>query len=212
MDDIARLIEHTLLKPSATRADVVRLCAEALGHGFHGVCVNPHFVRVAKGSGVRVTTVAAFPLGGSVTETKVFEAMRAALDGADEIDMVMNIGEARGGDWDFVRRDISDVVTATRGLVHKVIVECCFLTDEEKRRAALVAVEAGAEYVKTSTGFGSGGAAVEDVRLLKETVGDRAGIKAAGGIRTLAQARALVEAGASLIGTSHGVEILKEAG
>lgn len=209
---MAPFIEHTLLRPSATRADIERLCGEALKFGFRGVCVNPHFARVAKAGGVRVAAVVGFPLGMSLAETKVFEAMRAALDGADELDMVMNVGEARAGNWGFVKRDIAGVVMATRGLIHKVIIECCFLTDEEKRRAALVAVEAGAQYVKTSTGFGPGGATVEDVRLLIDAVGERARIKAAGGIRTLAQARALIEAGASLIGTSHGVEIMKEAG
>jgi len=212
VEGIAPFIEHTLLQSSATRAAIERLCGEALKFGFHGVCVNPHFVPVAKARGARVATVVGFPLGMSVTETKVFEAMRAALAGADEIDMVMNIGEARAGNWDYVRKDISDVVMATRGLVHKVIIECCFLTDEEKRLAALVAAEAGTEYVKTSTGFGPGGATVEDVRLLKDVVGDRAKIKAAGGIRTLAQARMLIEAGASLIGTSRGVEIVEEEG
>jgi deoxyribose-phosphate aldolase len=214
MKDIAGVIEHSLLGPTATAGDIIRLCEEAVRHGFYSVCINPHFVRAAKealaGSGVRVTTVIGFPLGATLTEAKVHEAMDASLLGADELDMVMNIGEAKAGNWGVVAKDISDVVMATRECVHKVIIEACYLTGEEKKRAAHAALEAGAEYVKTSTGFGPGGAGEEDVRLIKSVVGGSARIKAAGGIKTLSQIRGMLEAGASLIGTSSGVEIIRE--
>lgn len=214
MKDIAAVIEHSLLGPTATSEDIIGLCGEAVSHGFYSVCVNPHFVRAARealaGSGVRVTTVVGFPLGATLTVTKVHEAMNASLLGADELDMVMNIGEGKAGNWDAVIKDISDVVTATRRCVHKVIIEACYLTEEEKKRAARAVLEVGAEYVKTSTGFGPGGAVEEDVRLIKGVVGNRARIKAAGGIKTLSQVRGMLEAGASLIGTSSGVEIIRE--
>jgi deoxyribose-phosphate aldolase len=216
MKDVSGVIEHTLLGPAAALEDIRRLCTEAAQYGFYSVCVNPVFVRAAKaaltGSAVRVTTVAGFPLGASLTEAKVFEAMKASLHGADELDMVMNIGEAKAGNWEAVSRDISDVVMASSGLVHKVIIECCYLTDDEKRLAAEAALEAGADYVKTSTGFGTGGATVDDVRLLKGVVGERARVKAAGGIRTLAQVKEMLSAGATLIGTSSGVAIVGEGG
>jgi len=212
LTDFARCIEHSLLSPTTTSADIQKLCAEAVEYGFYSVCVNPCHVRLASGllsgTGARVTTVIGFPLGATLTEVKVYEAMQAALSGADELDMVMNVGAALSGDWEAVRKDISDVVAATTGLVHKVIIECCYLTDEQKQTAARTAVEAGAGYVKTSTGFGPSGATPEDVRLIRAAVGDSAGVKAAGGIRTAAQAMAMVEAGADLIGTSNGPAII----
>ncbi len=212
--DIARFIDHTLLRADATEADVRRLCAEAVRYGFFAVCVNPCFVERARGflsdSPVRVATVLGFPLGAGLTEVKVYEAMRASLAGADELDVVMNIGAAREGRWRAVLRDLSDVVAATSGLVHKVIIEAFYLSEDEKRRAAETALEAGAALIKTSTGYAPGGATVEDVRLIKDVIGDRAGIKAAGGIRTYEQALRMIEAGATRIGTSSGVAIITE--
>lgn len=211
MRSLAQAIEHTLLKPDATLEDIRRLCREALEHGFLGVCVNPSRVRDARqlldGSRVRVVAVVGFPLGASTSEAKVFEAMRAASDGADELDVVINIGAAREGRWDYVRAELAAVATATPGLVHKAIIETSLLCDEDKRLAAEAVVGAGFEFVKTSTGFGGGGATAGDVRLLKDVVGGRAGIKASGGIKSKDQALELIEAGASRIGTSSGVDI-----
>jgi deoxyribose-phosphate aldolase len=211
--DIARFIDHTLLRADATEADVRGLCLEAVRYGFFAVCVNPCFVERARGfvagSPVRVATVVGFPLGAGLTEAKVYEAMRAALAGADELDVVINIGAAREGRWGAVLRDLSDVVAATGGLVHKAIIECSYLAEDEKRRAAETALEAGAALIKTSTGYAPGGATAEDVRLIKGVAGDRAGVKAAGGIRTYEQALRMIEAGATRIGTSSGVEIVE---
>jgi deoxyribose-phosphate aldolase len=213
---IVRAIEHSLLTASATESDVLVLCREAMEHGFYSVCINPIHIAAARralaGSGVRITTVIGFPLGASHYGVKAYEAMQAVLSGADELDMVMDIGAAREGRWEQVCRDIRSVVMASPEAVHKVIIEACYLTDEQKRLAALAAVESGAEYVKTSTGFGPGGATVEDVRLILETLKGRARIKAAGGIKTLGQAVEMIEAGADLIGTSSGVAILAELG
>ncbi|MEJ2183936.1 MAG: deoxyribose-phosphate aldolase [Nitrospirota bacterium] len=213
--ELAALIEHTLLRPGAGERDVRALCAEAREYGFFAVCVHPVHVSLARGllgeSPVRVATVVGFPLGMNLTPVKVYEAMQAALEGADELDMVMKVGAAREGRWEAVQRDMADVVLATPELTHKVILECALLSDEEKVRAARAAVEAGAEFVKTSTGFGPWGARVEDVGLLREAVGGRAGVKAAGGIKTLADLLSMVRAGAARIGTSSGVAIMKEA-
>jgi deoxyribose-phosphate aldolase len=214
MHDVAKVIDHTLLRPAATEADIRRLCAEAVEFGFHSVCVNPHFIGTARdalrGSGVKVTTVIGFPLGMTLSGVKVYEAMQAALSGAEELDVVMNIGAAKSGEWGFVRKELSHVVSATRGLVHKVIIEACYLGDDEKGEAARASLEAGAEFVKTSTGFGPQGAKADDVRLIKAVVGDRAGIKAAGGISTLAEIREMLLAGATRIGTSRGPAIMGE--
>jgi len=215
-DVIAKAIEHSLLRPTATSADIASLCAEAREQMFYSVCIQPKYVTFASrelmGSDVRVTTVVGFPLGTSETRTKAREAMQAVLAGADELDMVMDIGAVKEGDWRRVCSDILSVVSAAPEALHKVIIECCYLTDEEKRNAALAAVESGADFVKTSTGFGPGGATVADVELLARTVNGRARVKAAGGIRTLAEVRAMLEAGASLIGTSSGVSIMAELG
>jgi deoxyribose-phosphate aldolase len=212
--DIAKLIDHTLLRPDAGEADIGALCAEAMQYGFHSVCVNSHFVEKAgtmlKGSGVRVTTVVGFPLGMTLTEVKVYEALHAALLGVEELDVVINIGALKSGRWDLVKKDISDVIAATKGLVHKVIIETCYLGEEEKKKAATTALEAGAGFVKTSTGFGPGGATAEDVRLIRGVLRRRAGVKASGGIRTLAEAREMINAGATRIGTSHGRAIMEE--
>ncbi len=212
--DIAKLIDHSLLRPDATGADIKRLCDEALECGFFSVCINPFFINIARGmlagSDVKVTTVIGFPLGMTLTQAKVYEAMEAALLGADELDIVVNIGAARSGDWGAVKKDLSDVITATKGMVHKIIIETCYLSRDEKIRASEIAIEAGAEFIKTSTGFGPGGATAEDVALIKGIVGDKAGIKAAGGIKTLYQVKDLIKAGATRIGTSAGVAIMKE--
>jgi len=216
--DIARRIEHSLLAATATGDDIRVLCAEALEHGFYSVCINPSRLRQAmealSGSGVRVTTVVGFPLGAAAPHTKVREAMEALYQGADEVDMVMDIGAALEGDWDTVRRGISEVFSAIKGPsedpVLKVIIECCYLSYEQKRTAIEIVAEAGADYVKTSTGFGPSGAAVEDVSLMRDILKGRARIKAAGGIKSLESLMAMVDAGADLIGTSSGVSIMKE--
>jgi len=212
--NLAGLIDHTLLRPDASYADIKRLCKEALQFGFHSVCVSPYYVGVVKnflkGSNVRITTVIGFPFGMATTEGKVYEAMNAALAGVDELDIVINISALKSGNWDTVRKDISDVIAATKGLVHKVIIETCYLTTAEKRKVVEIALQIGAEFIKTSTGFGPKGAQTRDIRLIKSIVGDKAGIKAAGGIRTLKQVLAMLEAGASRIGTSASVKIMKE--
>jgi deoxyribose-phosphate aldolase len=213
-EDIANIIDHSLLRPDATYADLKGCCEEAERFSFYSICVHPGFVRKAKdflkGTDVRITSVIGFPLGMSLTEVKVYEAMNASLDGADEIDMVINIGALRSGDWKTVRKDVAAVVMATKGLIHKIIVETCYLDNSEKTKVIKIALDAGAEFIKTSTGFGPVGAKTEDVRLIKSIVGDAAGIKAAGGIRTLAQVLDMIKAGATRIGTSAGVKILKE--
>lgn len=213
--DIASLIDHSLLRPDATEADIERLCGEAVQYGFHSVCVNPYFIRRARtllaGTGVRTTAVIGFPLGMTLTGVKVYEALQACHLGAEELDFVINIGAAKTGDWGLVAKDISDVVAATGGLTRKAIIEAFYLDDDEKRKAAEAALRAGVEFIKTSTGFAPGGATVHDVRLIRSVVGGRAGIKAAGGIRSLADLRALVEAGATRIGTSSGPQIMSEA-
>ncbi|NJE01951.1 deoxyribose-phosphate aldolase [Thermococcus sp. JdF3] len=217
--DIAGYIDHTNLKPYATADDIRKLCDEAVEYGFYAVCVNPYRVKLAreylreKGADVKVASVIGFPLGATPTEVKVFEAERALDDGADELDMVINIGALKDGDYEYVRKDIAEVVRVAheRGAKVKVIIETCYLTEEEKVKACELAKEAGADFVKTSTGFGTGGATVEDVRLMRKVVGSEMGVKAAGGIRTYEQAVAMVEAGATRIGTSSGIKIVEGA-
>jgi len=212
--DLAALIDHTLLRPDATPADIDRLCDEARAHRFATVCVNPVWVRRAaervRGSGVRVTAVAGFPLGANTPEIKAAEARRALRDGAREIDMVINIGALKAGEYDFVRRDIAGVVDACRETRArcKVILETALLTDEEKVIACRLARAARADFVKTSTGFGGGGATVYDVALMREAVGPAMGVKASGGVSTAGDARALVAAGATRIGASASVAIV----
>ncbi len=213
---INQYIDHTLLKPDATEEQVKKLCLEAREYKFASVCVNPCHTELVKeelkGSGVRTCIVVGFPLGANMSEVKAFEAMKAIEKGASEIDMVMNIGALKEGNLRLVRKDVRSLVqTVGEWATVKVIIECCLLTDDEKKKACEIAVESGAHYVKTSTGFSSGGATLEDVRLMKETVGDKAKIKAAGGIRTLSQALAMIEAGADRIGASAGVSIMKES-
>jgi deoxyribose-phosphate aldolase len=216
-EQVARLIDHTLLKPEATPAQVERLCDEARRYGFASVCVNPVYVKLAAeklaGSGVAVCTVVGFPLGATTTSIKVQEAQQAMADGASEIDMVIHIGALKAGDHDAVQKDIAAVAAACHagGALLKVIIEAVLLSDKEKVIACQLAQAAGADFVKTSTGFAGGGATVEDVRLMRRAVGPHMGIKAAGGVRSYADAMAMVEAGATRIGASAGVEIVEQA-
>jgi deoxyribose-phosphate aldolase len=208
--EIFRKIDHTLLKPECTKAEIVQLCEEAKTYGFATVCVNPYWVSLAAkelaGSRVGITTVIGFPLGATSTFTKIAEARDAIASGATEIDMVMNIGALKSGDLDAVKKDIEGVVNACRGqAIVKVILETGLLTDEEKMRACTISKMAGADFVKTSTGFGPGGATVEDIALMRRTVGPEMGVKASGGVRDLDSARRMIAAGANRIGTSSGV-------
>lgn len=215
--EIARLIDHTLLKPEATRDEIRKLCEEALKYGFASVCVNPWNVPQAsellRGGAVKVCTVVGFPLGATLPEVKAFEAQESLKQGSQEIDMVINIGALKSGLLDAVAGDIRGVVeTAHRGGgICKVILETALLTREEKVQGSLAAKNAGADFVKTSTGFSSAGATPEDVRLIRETVGAGTGIKAAGGVRTLEDLLKMVEAGATRIGASAGVKIVEQA-
>lgn len=213
---LAKYMDHTLLKADATLDGIDRVVAEAKQFGCASVCANPFWVpyvaRLLDGSGVATCTVVGFPLGASSTASKVFETTDAIANGADEIDMVINIGELKAGHAELVREDIRAVAEATHagGKLLKVIIECCLLTDDEKRLACLLCAEAGANFVKTSTGFSTGGATVADVALMRECVGPDFGVKAAGGIRTLADAYAMIEAGASRLGVSAAASILAE--
>jgi deoxyribose-phosphate aldolase len=212
--DLGSYIDHTLLKPEATPEDIDRLCDEAMSYGFAAVCVNPAWVRRAsgrvRGSGVRVASVVGFPLGAHAPEIKAMETRRALRDGAREIDMVINIGALKAGDYELVRKDIAMVADACRevGAACKVIIEAALLSDEEKVVASRLAQQAKADYVKTSTGFGPGGAKVFDVGLMREAIGPGMGIKAAGGIKTAEQVKELIAAGATRIGASAGIEIV----
>lgn len=213
---LAKYMDHTLLKPEATAADIDRIVAEARQYGTASVCVNPYWVaRVAAGlagSGVKTCTVIGFPLGATSTASKVAETRDATAHGAQEIDMVINIGELKAGNDDAVRSDISAVANAAHeaGALLKVIIETCLLSDEEKRRACKLSVAGGADFVKTSTGFSTGGATTADITLMRETVGPELGVKASGGIRTLEAAEAMIEAGATRLGVSAAVSILEE--
>lgn len=213
---LAKYMDHTLLKPEATAADIDRVVAEARQYGTASVCVNPYWVaRVAAGlagSGVKTCTVIGFPLGATSTASKVAETRDATAHGAQEIDMVINIGELKAGNDDAVRSDISAVANAVQeaGALLKVIIETCLLSDEEKRRACELSVAGGADFVKTSTGFSTGGATTADITLMRETVGPELGVKASGGIRTLEAAEAMIEAGATRLGVSAAVSILEE--
>ncbi|NWL34951.1 deoxyribose-phosphate aldolase [Paenarthrobacter nitroguajacolicus] len=214
-ENIASYIDHTLLKPEASQADVLKVCAEAVEYKFKSVCVNPVWVKTVtkalKGSGVLTCSVIGFPLGATPSDVKAFEARGAVLDGADEIDMVINMASARANDKGALVDDIravSEVVHAGEAIL-KVIIETSMLTDEQKVIACEAAVEAGADFVKTSTGFNGGGATVEDVALMRKTVGPEVGVKASGGVRSLADAQAMIAAGATRIGASSGIAIVK---
>ena len=215
--DGASLIDHTLLKPEATETDIKKLCDEAAQFGFASVCVNPGWVKQAaeflRGTGVPVCTVIGFPLGATLPDVKAYEARRAIFDGAREVDMVINIGKLKSGDDCAVEDDIKAVVDAAHEnhILCKVIIETALLTDEEKVRACLAAKNAGADFVKTSTGFAKGGATAHDVALMRHTVGKSLGVKASGGVKGIDDARAMFEAGATRIGASVGVKIAQEA-
>lgn len=211
---IAKMIDHTLLKPETKEEQIVTLCEEAKNYQFASVCVTPTWVKksaeLLKGTGVDVCTVVGFPLGASTPETKAFETTNAIENGATEIDMVLNIGALKDGNDDLLERDMKAVVEAAKGkALTKVILETCLLNDEEKVRACEIAVKAGLDFVKTSTGFSTGNATVEDVALMRKTVGDKAGVKASGGVRSLADAEAMIDAGATRIGASAGVKIVE---
>ena len=211
--EIASYIDHTLLTPQAGIKQIALLCQEAIRYGFASVCVNPIYVSSAaselSGSDVKVCTVIGFPLGATMKEVKAFETKCAIEAGATEIDMVINVGAAKDGNWELVYEDINAVVDAANGTLVKVIIETCLLTDEEKVKACEMSVKAGAHFVKTSTGFSTGGATVVDVRLMRQTVGETVGVKASGGVRTSEDMKAMVEAGANRIGTSGGVALVQ---
>lgn len=215
--EVAHLIDHTLLKPDATIQQIAQLCHEALLYNFASVCVNPSHVKQAaqllKNSDVKVCTVIGFPLGATSTAAKTFETEQALNDGATEIDMVINIGALKGGDDTVVEQDVAAVANAAhrRGAILKVIIETSLLTDEEKVRACLLSKRAGADFVKTSTGFSGGGATIEDVALMRKTVGPGLGVKASGGIKNLADAQNMIAAGATRLGASAGIKIINEA-
>ena len=211
---LAKYIDHTLLKTDAQRADVTKLIEEAKAYHFASVCVSPIWVsyvsEALRDTGIKTCTVIGFPQGATPSAVKAFETKQAVADGADEVDMVIAVGKLKDGDDAYVKSDIEAVVRAARGkALTKVIIETCLLTDEEKRRACLLAKEAGADFVKTSTGFAAGGATAADVKLMRESVGEAMGVKAAGGVRTRADAEAMLAAGATRLGTSSGVKIVE---
>ena len=215
MNNIASYIDHTILKAEATREMVKILCEEAKEYKFAAVCVNPYHIEyckdLLKDSDVKVATVIGFPLGANTKETKAFETIDAIKKGADEVDMVINIGALKDKNYDLVKEDIESVVKAANGnAVVKVIIETSLLNEEEKAKACELALEAKADFVKTSTGFSTGGATIDDVKLMKSIVGDKMEIKASGGVRDLETAKSMIEAGASRLGTSSGVKIVKE--
>lgn len=210
---LAAYIDHTLLKPDASRAQIEAVCAEAKQYRFASVCVNPCWIPVVaeelKGTGIAPCCVIGFPLGASFSSIKAEEARTAVSAGAKEIDMVINIGAVKSGDWELVRKDIAAVNDAKGPVKLKVIMETCLLTDEEKIQVCKIAKETGADFVKTSTGFSTGGATVHDVALMRKTVGPDMGVKASGGIRTLEDALSMIEAGANRLGASAGVKIVE---
>lgn len=218
MEQLEKYIDHTLLKAEAKDSDIQELCLEAKEYNFKAVCINPSWVKYAadllKGTDVNVCTVIGFPLGANSSKVKAFEAEQAVKDGADEVDMVINIGLLKSEDYSSVYQDIKAVVDAVNGkAIVKVIIETSLLTDAEKARACEAAKRAGADFVKTSTGFSTGGATIEDVKLMRKTVGPNMGVKASGGVRSFDDAKAMIDAGATRIGTSNGAAILdgKEA-
>lgn len=209
---INQYIDHTLLKPGSTQEQIDHLLSEAVEYQFASVCVNPtwvaHCSKTLAGTGVKVCTVVGFPLGANTSSVKAFETKDAIANGADEIDMVINVGQLKSGQYEVVEADIRAVVEASQDKLVKVIIETCLLTNDEKVKACQLAVSAGADFVKTSTGFSAAGATVEDIVLMRETVGPNIGVKAAGGARSYEDAEAFIEAGATRIGTSSGVAIV----
>ncbi len=208
----SKYIDHTVLKQNAVKEDIVNLCKEAIDNDFASVCINPYWIPVAKellaGTGVDVCTVIGFPLGANATAVKAFETKQAIADGATEIDMVINVGALKDKDYDAVYEDIKAVVDAANGTLVKVIIETCLLTDEEKVKACELSVKANANFVKTSTGFSTGGATREDIALMRKTVGPEIGVKASGGVRTPEDFEAMIANGATRIGTSSGIKLI----
>lgn len=213
--EIAAMIDHTLLKAFATKPQIEQLCKEAAEYHFASVCVNPAYVALAarqlKGTGVKVCTVIGFPLGANTSAAKAFETRDAIQNGADEVDMVINVGAMKSGDYELVEKDIQAVVDAANGTLVKVIIETCYLTDEEKVVACKAAAKAGANFVKTSTGFGTGGATPADVALMRKNIPDTMKVKASGGVHNYDEAMAVIQAGASRIGASAGMAIVAAA-
>ncbi len=211
--NLNKYIDHTVLKADTPKAKVQQIIDEAIQYDFMSVCINPTWVSFAAeklaATDVKVCTVIGFPLGANTSTVKAFEAAEAIKNGADEVDMVINIGAAKDGDWDLVESDIQAVVDASKDVTTKVIIETSLLTDEEKVKACQAAVRAGADFVKTSTGFSTAGAKVADIALMRQTVGPDLGVKASGGVRSIADAQAMIEAGATRLGTSNGVDIMK---
>ena len=210
--NLNKYIDHTVLKADTPKAKVQQIIDEAIQYDFMSVCINPTWVSFAAeklaATDVKVCTVIGFPLGANTSTVKAFEAAEAIKNGADEVDMVINIGAAKDGDWDLVESDIQAVVDASKDVTTKVIIETSLLTDEEKVKACQAAVRAGADFVKTSTGFSTAGATVADIALMRQTVGPDVGVKASGGVRSFADAQAMIEAGATRLGTSNGVDIM----
>ena len=211
--ELNKYIDHTLLKPTATLQDIKNLCEEASTYNFYAVCVNGCYVKLAKqalkDTNIKIASVIGFPLGAMSTDAKIEEAKQCINDGADEIDMVINIGFLRSGEIDLVREEISAIKKAIGSRILKVIIETCYLSMEEKKTACRAAMQAKADFVKTSTGFGTGGATIEDVKLMKEEVGDKLQIKASGGIKNLKQAQEYLEMGVTRLGTSSGIDLMK---
>ncbi|APQ96672.1 deoxyribose-phosphate aldolase [Clostridium botulinum] len=210
---LSKYIDHTLLKPQATEKDILKLIEEAKTYDFASVCVNPSWVKLAyenlKDTDVKVCTVVGFPLGATSTASKVYETKVAIEDGADEIDMVISVGHLKSGNDEYVKEEIKKIVEASKNKLVKVIIETCLLTEEEKVKACTLSKEAGADYVKTSTGFSTGGAKPEDIKLMRETVGKNMGVKASGGIHTREEMEVMIENGATRIGASCGIELVK---
>ncbi len=211
--NLAKMIDHTILSPDAKIEDIKRICEEAKEYGFASVCINPNYVSLAKellkGSDVKVCTVIGFPLGANTVSVKAYEAHEAVLNGADEIDMVQNVTMAKEHDWKYIENEVAEVKKACDGRLLKVILETCFLDKDEIRESSLAAIRGNADFVKTSTGFGKGGAKVEDIKIMREAVGPNKGVKASGGIHNYEEAKAMVEAGASRIGASKSIAIVK---
>ncbi|ENK1243544.1 deoxyribose-phosphate aldolase [Clostridium botulinum] len=210
---LSKYIDHTLLKPQATERDILKIIEEAKTYDFASVCVNPSWVKLAhenlKNTDVKVCTVIGFPLGATSTSSKIYETQVAIEDGADEIDMVISVGQLKLGNDEYVREEIKKIVEASKNKLVKVIIETCLLTKEEKIKACILAKEAGADYVKTSTGFSTGGAKPEDIKLMRETVGENMGVKASGGIHTKEEMETMIKNGATRIGASCGVQLIK---
>lgn len=211
---INKYFDHTLLAANASKEEILKLCEEAKEYDFMSVCVNPYYIGIAKealkGSDVKVCTVIGFPLGQMTTDAKIFEASDAVKKGADEVDMVINVAALKDKEYDYVKNEIHAIKTACNGKLLKVILECCYLSKDEIAIASRLAKEAGADFVKTSTGFGKGGATPEDVKIMRDTVGENMGVKAAGGIHSLDDFNAMVKSGANRIGCSHSIAIIKE--